>query len=1120
MRDDDQPTDAALSDVLVEQLAALDDCLHGCENAEPTLSGGTQAALGLSHPELLDAVDTILMLRQAAAATLPRSGDDEDPLPERLGRFTIVRLVGTGGFARVAEAIDGALGRRVAVKIARPEAIISPTLRRRFLREAEIAARLSHPGIVAIHEVGECDGLAFIAQDFCAGGSLADWLDRHPGPVPPHVAARLVLALAHAAAYAHDEGVVHRDIKPANVLLTTIRAGGVVGMPPDMVVKLCDFGLGKLSSAGAEDGVSQLTRTGARVGTPLWMAPEQVDGRIGPVGPWSDIHALGLLLDRLLTGRCLRDGQTDAETFRQVLLEEPVACNRVQPGVSRDLGAVCLKCLARNPRDRYGSAGELAADLGRYLEGRPTLARPLSPALRLVRAVRRRPLAAGLTAFALIAALVAGWAAGERNRERARHAATAADMRRHEAATALRRGFDAFRTGNAAAALGHLDACRRVDSGLADSFAGRWLERRLHGEETLLLPQAGSAHTPLHDVCISPDGSLFAAGAADGTLLIGRLDTASSQRGVRSVHAHDEINGVAFSPDGGTVATVGEDGTLRLWSAIDGAARGEMPSVGSALYGVAFAADGAFIAYGGTDRILRVVPLDKGRLDAAEPRTISLPAAHDAEIESLCAVDGTRLAVAVGPMALVVDVENGGETRVLARHPEVLTRLAISADKRLLAMVGHSRDPMVVRVDDGSPVRILPRHPSWADGCGFSPDGSKLVTAGKDGIARLYDIASGSLEQRFVGHVGRVWDAQFDHEGRVLTAGADGTLRRWDVRTPPDLAGVVVIPHTGARATAVASTTAEGDRHALLIGYDSVSMGPTRTPSIVGRIDVVDPGRGKISTLPMLLPGSTRDLVIDRHRDLIVALPAKLPLVTFAGRSAAEGPLPVIAGEPDIVGCSGAVTGEGLVAIGCQGGRLVVWSPAASRAVVIDHFEKNVDCLAVAPSSPTLLAAGSRRRVKLYDLSTLSRDLRNSGVRGVRVLPDLPGDVQSLAWSPDGTRLVCGMNDGLVMVFNATGAAVGTLAAHEHDLIGVAFLADGRTLVTADNENVRISDAATLATLDEIRPGWRLFDLTVMEDGSGVAIVGGVHDSAVEGFGAAGRVGLIRVESRGAEVPR
>ena len=1120
MRHTDGTADDQVTDGLVARLAALDDCLHGVEPDITQLSDGTHAAAGLSHPQLGDAIDAILKLRQAAAGSRLTASDDESPLPARIGRFEVVRLAGSGGFARVAEAIDSSLNRRVALKVPRPEAIVTPGLRRRFLREAEIAARLSHPHIVTIHEVGEADGLAYIAQEFCAGGSLSEWLDEHPGPLQPRVAVHLVLTLARAVAYAHDEGVIHRDIKPANVLLVPAHPGDPAALSPGVTVKLGDFGLGKASSAADDDGATRLTQTGARVGTPTWMAPEQVDATIGPVGPWSDIHSLGLLLDRLLTGRCLRGGRTDADTFRQILLDDPPPCDRVQSGLSRDLGAVCLACLARNPRDRYGSASELAADLQRYLDGQPTVARPLSPASRLVRAVLRRPLAAGLAACALAAVLLAGWAAGERSRERARHAATAADMRRHEAATALRCGFDAFRTGNAAAALGHLDACRRVDSDLADSFAGRWLERRLNGEETLLLPQGGSPHASLHDVCISPDGSLFAAGAADGTLLIGPLDTASSQHGVRSVRAHDEINGVAFSPDGGTVATVGEDGTLRLWSAIDGAARGEMPSVGSALYGVVFAADGAFIAYGGTDRVLRVVPLDKGRLDAAEPRTISLPAAHDAEIESLCALDGTRLAIAIGPMALMVDVKSGGETRVLAKHPEVIARLAISADKQLLAMVGHSRNPMVVRVDDGAPVRILPQHPSWTDGCGFSPDGSKLVTAGKDGIARLYDIASGSLEQRFVGHVGRIWDAQFDHEGRVLTAGADGTLRRWDDRTPPDMAGVVVIPHTGGRATAVASTTAEGDRHALLIGYDSVSMGPTRTPSIVGRIDVVDPGSGEIRALPMLLAGSTRDLVIDRHRDLIVALPAKLPLVTFAGRSAAEGPLPVIAGEPDIVGCSGAVTEDGLVAIGCQGGRLVVWSPVASRAVVIDHFEKNVDCLAVAPSSPTLLAAGSRRRVKLYDLSNLSRDLRNSGARSVRVLPDLPGDVQSLAWSPDGTRLVCGMNDGLVMVFDATGAAVGTLAAHERDLIGVAYLADGRTLVTADNENVRVSDAATLTTLDEIRPDWRIYDLTVMEDGSGVAIVGVVHDSAVDGVGAAGRVGLIRVESRGAEVPR
>lgn len=1120
MRLPDCPADDALIDSLAERLAALDDCLHGVDPGTTKLSATTHAAAGLAHPEFGDAVDAILMLRQAAAASRCLQTDDDPPLPRQIGRFELVRLAGSGGFARVAEAIDPLLNRRVAVKVPRAEAMLAPGLRRRFLREAEIAARLSHPHIVTIHEVGEADGLAYIAQELCAGGSLAEWLEQHPGPLPTRVAVHLVLTLARAVAYAHDEGVIHRDIKPANVLLVPALSGDPVMLPPGMTVKLGDFGLGKASSAADDEHATQLTQTGARVGTPTWMAPEQVDATIGPVGPWSDIHSLGLLLDRLLTGRCLRGGRTDAETFRQILLDDPPPCDRVQAGVSRDLGAVCLACLAKNPRERYGSARELAADLERALDGRPTVARPLSPAARLGRAVLRRPLAASLAACLLAAVGLAGWAAGERSRERARHAATAADMRRHEAATALRRGFDAFRTGNAGAALGHLDACRQIDASLALSFAGRWLERRLHGEQALLLPHEGAAGGSLHDVCVSPDGTLFAAGAADGTLFIGPLD-ATSGRGVQVVRqAHDEINGMAFSPDGRAIATVGQDGVLRLWHAADGAALQKLPAAGAPLYGVAFAVDGSFIATGGVDRRLTVWPLTEERISAAEPRTIPLADSGDGEIEWLCPLPGTRLAVALGRDVLVVDVRPGGGSRVLARYDEVVARLAVSADGRLLAIVGHARSPLVVRVSDGALVRTLPLHPSWIDGCEFSPDGTKLVTAGKDGVARLYDIASGALEQRFVGHVGRVWDAQFDRQGRVLTAGADGTLRCWDARTPPDLAGVVVVPHAGVRAMAVAAEPAGRDRIGLLVGYDTVSADPTLKPSISGQIDRLDPRSGACSPLPLTVPASMKKIVVDPDGDRLVALPTKLPVVTYAVQSATVGALPAIAGEPAIVGCCAAVAADGLVFIGCKGGRLVAWSPPAARAVVIARFDKDLDCLACAPASSGLLAAGSRRQVRLYDVADLSRNLRTSPLQAVRTLPDLPGDVQALAWSPDGTRLVCGMNDGLVMVFDsATGQTVGTLAAHERDLIGAAYLADGRTLVTADNENIRISDATTLATLDEIRPGWRVFDLCVLGDGSGVAVVGGLHESAAHDPAPTGRIGLVCVEPLGAEGP-
>jgi WD40 repeat protein len=1122
MRHADHTADEPLTDSLVDRLAALDDCLHGVDPDTTRLSAGTHAAAGLTHPELGDAVDAILMLRQAAAASRRPAGDDEPPLPPRIGRFTVVRVAGSGGFARVAEAIDPTLNRRVALKVPRPEAILAPTLRRRFLREAEIAARLSHPNIVTIHEVGEADGLAYIAEEFCGRGSLAEWLEQHPGPLPPRAAVQLVLALARAIAYAHDEGVIHRDIKPANVLLMPARQNDPADLPPDLIVKLGDFGLGKASTP--DDDASQLTRTGARVGTPTWMAPEQVDATIGPVGPWSDVHALGLLLDRLLTGRCLRGGRTDAETFRQILLDDPVPCDRVRPGIPRDLGAVCLKCLARHPRDRYASAGDLASDLQRYFNGHPTIARPLSPAARLARTVRRRPLATTLAGLAVAALGIAGWAAVERVRERARHAATSADMRRHEATASLRRGFDAFRTGNAAAALGQLDACRRIEPELADSFAGRWLGRRLEGEQERLLPTAGDTATPLHDVAVSADGSMFAAGAADGRLFIGWLGTSSTDaiaRPVIAVKAHDEINGVVFSPDGAHVATVGEDGRLRLWNTADGTAADEAPTVPGALYGVAFGADGSSIAYGGADRVLRIARLDEHGRIAPEPRSVRMPDRYQGEIESLCAIDAERLAMAIGPTVLVVDGRQGDVLRALTTHKEIIARLAISADRRLLSVVGHDRSPTVVRTTDGSMMRLIERHPSWVDGCGFSPDGLRLVTAGKDGVARVFNVATGILEQRFIGHVGRIWDAVFDASGSVITAGADGTLRRWHTDARPELAGLTEISLTAVRAKCATFLEDPGDRESLLVGHESLTSTPDGRDAIASAMSCVDVATGSTHTLPPALAGSCQVLVADGRRDRIIAMAEDAPVIAFSRTTFHDLGSLTIANEPAVSGDSGAILPDGSVVVGCRGGRLILWNPDTSSAAVIARFDRNVDCVAVTSGPPPRLAAGSRRHVAIHELVPATRAGLLSDARVVCRLPDLPGDVHTIAWSMDGRRLVCGMNEGLVMVFDAaTGTALGSLAAHERDLIGAVYLADGRTLVTADTDNVRISDAATLATLDEIRPGWRIHDLCASADGSTVAFVGGVHQPPNDAADPSARIGLIVVKPRRAGASR
>ncbi len=295
--------------------------------------------------------------------------------------YEVLELIDHGGMGVVYKATQIELRRTVALKMI-AGLRVGPKQLARFRTEAEAVARLHHANIVQIYEVGEVDGHWYFSMEYVAGGTLAHRLEA--GPLPATAAATWIELVARATHHAHSRGIVHRDLKPANILLA-------IDVP-----KITDFGLAKRLGADTDH-----TATGEVIGTPTYMAPEQAQGHSDAIGPACDVYALGAVLYEALTGRPPFKGHTVLETLRQVISDEPAEPRRVKADVPRDLEAICLKCLEKNPARRYASAEALADDLQRFLEGRPVTARRVSRLNRAGRWARRHP------AWIAVATLVA-----------------------------------------------------------------------------------------------------------------------------------------------------------------------------------------------------------------------------------------------------------------------------------------------------------------------------------------------------------------------------------------------------------------------------------------------------------------------------------------------------------------------------------------------------------------------------------------------------------------------------------------------------------------------------------------------------------------------------------------
>ncbi len=327
--------------------------------------------------DVLPTIDALVrrqtFVTQASLLTAPGNLSDTVYSVPNLPHYELQSPLGGGGMGIVVQAIDRRLQRKVAIKFLNLRQMGSSQGLERFQTEAISNARVQHPNIVQIHEVGEQDGIPYLVLEFCDGGDLATKTNGRPQA--PRWSASLVASICSALNAAHQAGLIHRDIKPANILFTS-----------DQIPKLADFGLSKQL-----DGDSGLTHAGTVLGTPSYMAPEQTSVEPDTVSQTADIYSLGAVLYELLVGRPPFKGQTTVETLHQVKFLDPVPLRKLRPEIPRDLETICLKCLHKERDQRYQSAMALAADLQAFLEHRPILARPVTLVDRSIKFARRSP---------------------------------------------------------------------------------------------------------------------------------------------------------------------------------------------------------------------------------------------------------------------------------------------------------------------------------------------------------------------------------------------------------------------------------------------------------------------------------------------------------------------------------------------------------------------------------------------------------------------------------------------------------------------------------------------------------------------------------------------------------
>jgi WD40 repeat protein/serine/threonine protein kinase/tetratricopeptide (TPR) repeat protein len=995
------------------------------------------------------------VLAQAGAENRPAGGEADEPEREsaissfpRIAGFEIVREVGRGGMGIVYEAIELALGRRVALKVL-PPLSADATTSARFRREARAAGRLHHTNIVPIFGVGECGGLLYYAMQFIDGEGLdgligrlrsgADapsWLKMAtessmtrddlaaspmagagPAPAAPpaeaarfspssgasrmahaRVVARIGLQVAEALDHAHNGGFLHRDIKPSNILIDGTGTAWVA-----------DFGLAK----GAEPDEA-LTQSGDIVGTLRYMPPERFAGRSDARG---DVYALGVTLYELLTLRPVFEDYDRTRLIEQVLETEPVPPRQLDRRVPRDLETVISKAMAKDPAARYATAGKLADDLRRFLEGRPITARRVGASERLVRWARRRPVMASLCAAVTVLAVsllgLGAWSYVRINHALSVEAGTRKEMERLSADLLLDRGIELAEDREVGRGLFWMHRSLDVAPAAAEGARRAARANLAAWRDQAIVPKViRPTGRPILSMAMSPDGRMAVTGHVDGTIRSWDMSTGTELMAAR---AHESgAAQVSFRPDGLLVASSAHhlDPTTRLWDARTlrpiGAPMRHAPG---AQVSHVFRPDGALlVTYSPEDGAVRV-------WDGSSGRPLAAPLSHAGVVHATFSPDGRHLAtVGQAREARLWDVATGQQLgEPLPHGRSIVWRAAFSPDGRRLATVdgdfqvqgsdakldgrvriwdiptgrllgagpavrpglwtvvfhpdgrkvvagGFNGFALIYDAETAEPLGVPMMHSEWVRQIGFSPDGRMTLTASADGAARLFDAETGRSLGSVMEHGSAVEAAGFGPDGRtIVTVSHDGSLRVWD-GTAADLHGRPLLQPSGVQ-------TAELSPDARLVA----------TASFDGTARLFDVKTGQPAGPPLIHSARVR-----------------------AARFRPDGRILATAGDDEAVRLWDVETGR-----------------PAGPPLPHGHWVVN---LRFSPDGKKLLAGRVEGLARLWDLSNF-RPIGEALAHPSRI----PGhEVWCVEFTPDGRIAITGNGDGTVGFWDAeTGRRIG-----------------------------------------------------------------------------------------------